>query len=131
MSGGAFIALAVATELDVPFCYVDRHVLPGVHEVEYVLPRGFRHLVEGRRVAVVDDVINAGSATRGTMRALERVGAEVTVIGALLVLGDAVPTLAREANIQLVSLAAMSSDLWKAEECPLCAAGVPIDLVAT
>jgi orotate phosphoribosyltransferase len=82
-------------------------------------------------VAVIDDVINAGSATRGTIRALERAGAEVTVVGALLVLGEAVPIYAREAHLQLVSLAAMPSDLWKAGECPLCAAGVPVDLVAT
>jgi orotate phosphoribosyltransferase len=131
MSGGAFISLAVATELDSPFCYVDRHLLPTGDGVEYVLPKEFYRLVEGCRIALIDDVINAGSATRGAIRALESAGAEITVIGALLVLGSAVPAFASEANLQLVSLAAMSSELWKAEECPLCAEGVPIDLVAT
>src|SRR5919107_1434591 len=44
--------------------------------------------VRGRRLAIVDDVMSAGSALRGTCAELVAHGAEPVVAGALLVLGD-------------------------------------------
>ena len=44
-------------------------------------------MVDGRRVAVVDDVIIAGSAVRGVLVELGACGATPVAIGALAVLG--------------------------------------------
>jgi orotate phosphoribosyltransferase len=83
-------------------------------------------VVRGKRVAIVNDVINAGSAVKGTYEDLRRCGATVVAIGALLVLGSAASEFAADRGIDLVSLAALPNNLWTAGECPLCEAGVPL-----
>jgi len=77
----------------------------------------------GQRIAVVDDVINAGSAVRATLADLDACGAVPVALGALLVLGSAAATFAAGRSLPLVSLATMPNALWAPEECPLCAQG--------
>lgn len=132
MTGGAFVACAIAAALGVSFCYTERILherFEGSSRAEYLLPLPFHRLVDGRRVAVVDDVVNAGSATSGTMRALTSAGARISVIGALLVLGDAFPMIAATSGIDLVSVATLPARLWLPEDCPLCADGLLVDSV--
>ena len=63
----------VALELGVEFCYAERVVPAGAGEaealfpVEYVVPQVVRPKLRGKRVAIVNDVISAGSAVRGTL----------------------------------------------------------------
>jgi adenine phosphoribosyltransferase len=45
--------------------------------------------VEGRRVAVVDDVVSTGASVAAALRLLRRVGAEPVVLGAVLAEGGA------------------------------------------
>ncbi len=128
--GGAFLAQMVATELKVEFCYTGRLVLPQAGApslVQYHLPAGLREVVKDRDVLVVDDVISAGSAVRGTMAELQANGARTVAVGTLLVLGSLAPSFFADQNIPLESMAALSSGLWAPEECPLCAAGVPLE----
>ena len=130
---GAFIGLFVATELDVPFSYTKRFARPshdGLFPAGYCLPASLRHAVGGKRVAIVNDVINAGSAVRGTWEDLESCGAEVVAIGTLLTLGNAAREWADAKNIALQSLVALPQPLWSASACPLCAEGVPLEDVA-
>jgi len=61
--------------------------------VTYRLPGGLRERVRGKTIAVVDDVINAGSAVRGTLAELRACGATPMAVGALLVLGSAAASL--------------------------------------
>lgn len=127
---GAFVAQLVAAELDVEFSYAEPIRHPdrgGLYPVEYRLPGALRHAVDGKAVAIVNDVINAGSAVRGTFRDLEACGAKPVAIGALLVLGPWSTRYAAENGIPLEHLAVLSNDIWAPEDCPLCAAGHPID----
>jgi len=78
-------------------------------------------------VAIVNDVINAGSAVRGTLADLRRYGARPLAIGTLAVLGTAAATFARHEGLALEALATLPADLWPPEACPLCAAGRPLD----
>src|SRR5215470_11774772 len=67
---GAFVALMVAAALGVPFSYAERFPDPkrdDLFPIDYRLPRALRARVRDRRVAVVNDVINAGSAVRGAL----------------------------------------------------------------
>src|SRR5436190_1317416 len=72
--GGAFLAQAVASRLDVEFYYAQRFV-PAEHDaaagslfpVEYRIPSGVGGMLRGKAVAIVDDAISAGSAVRGTL----------------------------------------------------------------
>ncbi|MBV8932511.1 MAG: orotate phosphoribosyltransferase [Kutzneria sp.] len=124
LTGGAFLAQLVAAELDVDFCPADR--LVAADGVGYRVPGPLRPGLNGRRIAVVDDVINAGSAVRKTLVDLSGCGAEPVVLGALLVLGDSAAALAAEHGMAQVFLATTAATLWRPRECPMCAAGVPL-----
>jgi orotate phosphoribosyltransferase len=131
--GGALVAQTIASELDVEFYYTERFVLPQrdtLYPVEYRIPNGLGKVLHGKDVVIVDDVINAGSAVRGTFAELQSCGARPVVIGALLVLGSLAPSFFAEQNIPVESIASLPSGLWVPSECPLCASQTPLEVIA-
>jgi orotate phosphoribosyltransferase len=130
LNEGAFVALLVASELDVEFSYAERFAPPpspdALFEVQYRLPRVLREAVRGKRVAVVNDVISAGSAVRGTIEDLKACGAWPVVVGTLVTLGSSFGAWAGAENIRVESLESFPHAVWTPAECPLCAAGVPL-----
>jgi orotate phosphoribosyltransferase len=78
--------------------------------------------VRGRRVVVVDDAVNAGSAVSATIEALRASGAEVVGVGALMVQRAG----GYDPGVPFVWLEEVESGLWPADRCPLCAAGEPV-----
>ena len=130
---GAFVGLFVAAELRLPFAYAERLAAPidgpadALFPVKYRLPPVLREEVRGRRVAIVNDVINAGSAVRGTLADLRACGAEPVVLASLLVLGPSAGELAATEKVALETLASRPNPIWAPGECPLCAQGVPLD----
>jgi orotate phosphoribosyltransferase len=130
LTGGAFLAQMIAAELGAEFCYAERVAPPregALFSAEYRLPAALRPRVRGKAVAVVDDVINAGSAVRGTIADLHACDARPVVIGALLVLGTAAAELAATHNIPLETVDRRPSGVWAPADCPLCASGVPLE----
>jgi orotate phosphoribosyltransferase len=130
---GAFVALIVALQLDTQFTYSERFVRPaadGLFPAGYRVPASLREGLRGKRVAIVNDVINAGSAIRGTFADLEECGANVVAISTLLVLGSAAAKFAASKNVPLHTVAALPNNLWTASECPLCESGIPLQDVA-
>ena len=130
---GAFVGLMMASLLDVQFIYSERFAQSaegGLFPAGYRVPAPLRAGLRGKRVAIVNDVINAGSAVRGTFSDLERCGAIVMGISTLLVLGTAASTFALSKGVPLRSLAALPNSLWKPAECPLCASGTPLEDIA-
>jgi orotate phosphoribosyltransferase len=131
--GGAFVAERVAAELDAAFVYVERVVEPDLDapvSVTYRVPSGLRGPVAGKRVAVVDDAINAGSAVGGSVADLRRCGAEVVALGALLALGDTARAYAAAQGLPLETVATVPNTIWEPDECPHCAAGVILEDLA-
>ena len=125
---GAFVALMVAARLDLPFSYSEPtqgETEEGLFPISYPIPAGLHAELRGRRVAVVNDVINAGSAVRGTLRSLEACGADPVAIGSLATHGDAARELAATHQVALETLAAFPGRIWSPADCPLCARGVP------
>ncbi len=125
---GAFVALLVATRLGVPFTYatpLPDPIGPDLYPVRYRLPPALRGEVRGRRVGIVNDVVNAGSAVRGTIADLEANGALPVAIGALATLGNEAARFAAERAIALETLASFPNDLWTPSECPQCRRGIP------
>lgn len=133
MTGGALVGLMVAEEMELDFAYATRGTKSAGLElfaVEYRVPEMFEEIVRGRRVAVVNDVINAGSAVRGTLADLTRLDAQPAAIASLLTLGTGVAYIAAEWRIPQMSLATLPNEIWTPDRCPLCAAGTPLlDLV--
>lgn len=115
--GGAFVAQAVAEHLGAAFCWSSR--VAGTYEV----PAALRPALAGRRVAIVDDAINAGSAVLGSATAVRAAGGRLVAVGALVAVGDATSVL----DVPLEHLATIPSHLWPPGSCPLCAAGAPVD----
>jgi len=131
--GGAFLAQLVARELDAEFCFTEC-VMPretgGMYQARYRLPNAFEHRVRGQRVAIVDDVMSAGSALRGTYTDLGTHGAIIVVAGALLVLGSVGADWFVERQIPVVAAARDDYELWAPGDCPLCTKGLRLEDVA-
>jgi orotate phosphoribosyltransferase len=127
---GAFVALMVAYELGVPFTYAERFAdlqTDALDSVQYLLPHALRDVVRGKRVAIVNDVINAGSAIRGTFADLKACGAKPVAVAALAVLGESAAKFAAEQKISVKTLATLPNQIWTPSECPLCVRGIPLE----
>jgi orotate phosphoribosyltransferase len=130
---GAFLALMVALLLNVQFTYSERlarSAKGGLFPAGYRVPAPLHEGLRGKRVAIVNDVVNAGSAMRGTFADLQNCGAVVVDISALLVLGTAAPAFASSKGVPLRSVATLPNNLWTPSECPLCVSGVPLEDIA-
>ncbi len=131
--GGAFVAQLVAHALAVEFCFTER-VMPGqpngLYGARYRLPPAFIARVRGKRLAIVDDVMSAGSALRGTYAELVGHGAVPVVAGALLVLGGIGASFFAQEGLLVEAVARQDYELWLPAGCPLCAAGVPLEDLA-
>jgi orotate phosphoribosyltransferase len=80
---------------------------------------------------LVDDVMSAGSALRGTYADLCSHGAVPVVAGALLVLGTAGADYFDSRNVPVAAAARDAYELWTPDDCPLCARGLALEDVAT
>jgi len=133
---GAFVALMVASELGVAFCYAEPYTRPpadaaeadeGLFPVAYRIPAIVRGTLTGKRVAIVNDVIGAGSAVRGAFTDLAACGANVVAVAALAVVGTSASQFADCHGLPLESLASFPTTIWTPAECPLCQSGVPVE----
>ena len=131
--GGAFLAQLIARALAVEFAFTER-VAPsqrdGFYRVEYRLPAALGERLRGKRVAIVDDVMSAGSALRGTFAALQTYEAIPVVAGALLLLGSAGADFFAAHGVPVEAVGRESYTLWLPTDCPLCQASVPVEDVA-
>jgi orotate phosphoribosyltransferase len=128
--GGAFVAQAVAERLGLEASWAERVAAPSgpdLYAARYRIPDALRDRVRGRSVAIVDDVVNAGSATRATIADLRACDARPVALGALLVLGERAARLAGEEGLTLASVAALPNAIWAPADCPLCEAGVALE----
>lgn len=128
LEGGAFLAQALATALDVDFYFsrpgdVDVRKLFGT---QYQLPLGFQERARGQRIAVVDDVIGVGSSVRATTQAVTAAGGSTVVVGTLLLLGTSALDHFAALAIPIEFLAQRAFALWDPATCPLCARNVPL-----
>ena len=129
LTGGAFVAQLVARLLGSEFFYTIAGAPHGAGSVavRYELPPGVGHRLLGKRLALVDDVMSAGSSLRATMTTIEQHGAIPIVIGALAVLGTNGENFFKERGLRLETTGRAPFDAWRQPECPLCAAGVPLE----
>jgi orotate phosphoribosyltransferase len=130
MVEGALLAQMVAEELGVAFGFAEQYARnqgEGLFPLGYRIPGAFHPVLRGRRTAIVDDVINAGSAVRGALAGLVALGARPVALGALLVLGEPASELAAGQGIALEGLAYRPGALWIPSACPLCARGLPLE----
>lgn len=131
--GGAFLAQLLAQRLGVMFCFAEREMpaeAPGLYRARYRIPAALAARVEGARFAIVDDVMSAGSALRGTYAELRAHGATCVVVGAMLVLGSTAADFFAREGVPVEATARRDFELWDPAQCPLCAAGMPLEDMA-
>jgi orotate phosphoribosyltransferase len=129
--GGALLAHSVATALDTEFCFTQPGPPrngDGLYRAQYRLPAAFRSRVRQRRVAIVDDVMSAGSSLRATCAELQACEAIPVAVGALLALGEVGTRYFAEAQrLPVEAVIRDTFEHWLPSECPLCAQGVPLE----
>jgi orotate phosphoribosyltransferase len=118
--GGALVGQLLADALGVGFVYAERHGRAG--NVRYAIPAGARALINGKRVVIVDDVINAGSASLATLEDVRACGGAAVAVAALMIRAAARSSLAAKAGIPVESVLALDWNIWKSAECPVCEA---------
>jgi orotate phosphoribosyltransferase len=131
--GGAFLAQLLAQSLAAEFCFTERSAVKadGLFGTRYELAPAHRTLLRGRRVALVDDVMSAGSALRGTHAALQAADAIPVAAGAILVLGDLGAGYFAQQHLPLAAVLREDYELWAPAACPLCMAGEPLEDAGT
>ena len=109
--GGILVAHEVARALGCRALFTERQ------DGGMTLRRGFA-LKAGEQVVVVEDAITTGGSTREVMDAVRAKGARVVAVGCLI---DRSTGL--DLGVPHRSLIRLEVPAWKAEACPLCAAG--------
>lgn len=127
-TGGLIVAQWTAFELGVPAVFAE-HTQPraaGQLRGEFAFHRGYDRLVAGKRVLVVDDVVNTGLSVRQTAAAVRRAGGEVVAIAALVDRGNVDASSLGVADYAYLLQYAIPD--WSAADCSLCKAGVPVNV---
>jgi orotate phosphoribosyltransferase len=118
--GGIILAQWTGHHLGLPAVYAEKRGDGGM-----VLKRGYDKLVAGKRVLVVEDVLNTGGSIKETIAAVREAGGDVVAAAALVNRGAV--TAAQVGAPALTALLDVTLDAWDADACPLCRDGVPIN----
>lgn len=112
---GGIEVLALYAEKDASGCFTFR--------------RGYDRLVSGRRVLVVEDVLTTGGSLRSVIEAIRAAGGEVVGAAALVNRGGVTAEdVGFGGEAGLFVLATLDLQSWGEVECPLCRAGVPVNV---
>ncbi len=126
LTGGAFLAQRIAGSLGTAFAFTERVATRDPPGVRYPLPAPLASRLVGKRVAVVDDAVSAGSAVVKTIDTLTGCGAQVVAVGSLLTLGEIGARELDRREIPLVTLARELLPTWLPAQCPLCRSAIPL-----
>jgi orotate phosphoribosyltransferase len=118
-TGGILLAFELARQLGLPAAYAERkgEGLSG-REIKRstVLPAG-------SKVFVIDDILTTGGSIAETLNALKDWPVEVVGIA---VLADRSAGSVKFGTIPMMPLLSLDIQSWDADDCPLCAAGIPL-----
>jgi orotate phosphoribosyltransferase len=123
-TGGVILAFETARQLGVAAAYAERS---SDGSTGREIRRGTT-FPEGARVLVVDDILTTGGSVRETLKALESHPVEVIGVGVLVDRSAGATTFG---DVPLFALASQKFESWPAEECPLCAKGIPLEKPGT
>jgi len=114
-TGGIIIAYEIARQLGVKTMFTERE------NGRMSLRRGFS-IEKGQKVLVVEDVVTTGGSVKETIEVLKNEGAQVTACASLVDRSSGKVDF----GIPFVSLLALEVKAFEAEDCPLCAQGIPV-----
>ena len=115
--GGLIIGHEVARSLGTPFLFTERD--PETRKMS--LRRGFT-IQPGETAIVVEDVITTGGSTLDVVEVLRSAGAKVLAAGSIIDRSGG----QADVGVPRVALATLQVASHRAEDCPLCRAGLPV-----
>jgi orotate phosphoribosyltransferase len=130
--GAIALGFEVARILSCPSWLIDRPDIRFVYAEKskdgekFVIERGFDTFVAYKRVWVIEDILNTGGSVKKVVQAVQNLHGQLLGVGALCNRGGVtaehleVPTL--------FSLCELKLEKYKADDCPLCKKGVPINV---
>jgi len=92
----------------------------------FVVTRGYKEFIPGKRILIVEDVLTTGTSVRQVVKAVRTIGGNIIGLGALCNRGGVTAQDAGDVPI-LYSLVNIVMDAWDEAECPLCKKGKPIN----
>lgn len=124
--GGALLARDVTKELiRLTHRTVQRSIRPVYADKEkdgtFCIKRGYDKLVEGKRVLVVEDIVNTGGSATKTVAATRACKGNVVGIGAICNRGNA------KFDVPFKALLTLALETFAPEDCPLCKKGIPVN----
>ena len=114
-TGGIILAFEVAKQLGVRSLFAEKE------GDERVFRRGF-NIDPGERVLVVDDILTTGGSIREVMAAVNKPGGKIIGIGVLVDRSEQ----KLDFGVPLFSCHRAATTTYKPEDCPLCAARIPL-----
>lgn len=92
----------------------------------FILKRGYDRLVSGKKVLVVEDILNTGGSAKKVVETVRSAGGVVIGVGALVNRGG---VIAKDLGgvPKVFSLVELPLEAWEANECPLCVRQLPIN----
>lgn len=126
-TGGLIVAEWTARALGILSIFTEHDAAPHGEALRgrFVLRRGYDRVVSGKRVLVVDDIVNTGLSLRETAEAVRSAGGQVVGAACLVSRGNvAAAGLGVE---RFDCLLEYSIPAWPAAACKLCRSGVPIN----
>ncbi len=93
---------------------------------EFAVKRGYDELIKGKKVLIVEDILNTGGSAKKIVELVKNSGAELVGVS---VLCNRAGVTAKElgTDTKLVSLVNLDFAAWNADDCPLCKKGVPVN----
>lgn len=116
-TGGIILAFEVARQLGVRGIFAEKE-----GSSRRAFKRGFA-ISPGERVLVVDDVLTTGKSIREVLALVAGQGGVVAGIGVLVDRSEQEPDL----GAPLFSCLRQTTATYSPSDCPLCAAGIPLD----
>jgi len=114
-TGGIILAFEVARQLGVRGIFAEKEA------EERSFRRGFT-VDPGERVLIVDDILTTGSSIREVIAAVKKLDGNIIGIGVLVDRSEQAPDF----GFPLFSCHHSATVTYRPEECPLCAAKVPL-----
>jgi len=115
-TGGIILAFEVARQLEIRGIFAEKE-----GATERAFRRGFS-INPGERVLIVDDIITTGNSIRQVMAAVTKQGGIVIGIGVLVDRSEQKP----EFGVPLFSCLRSITPTYTPQDCPLCAAHIPL-----
>ena len=114
-TGGIILAFEVARQLGIRGIFAEKE------GDERTFRRGF-NIDPGERVLIVDDILTTGSSIREVIGAVNKLGGKIIGIGVLVDRSEQ----ATDFGVPLFSCHRAVTTTYKPEDCPLCAARIPL-----